>query len=346
VEGIARVADIGAIPGGVPVPHVPDLGLLFSFSLVTGALAVAAIVLVQGAGVAEAAPNPDGTRSNTNRDFVAQGVANVASGMFRGQPVGGSVGQTALNTASGAATRWAAILSGLFVLAILVAFSGAVGKVAMPTLAAVLIYAAIGSLRIGEIRTILRTGATSQVGLITTFVATLFLPITAAVGIGVALSLLLQLNREALDLTLVELVRRPDGRFVERPAPLQLESRRVTMLDVYGSLYYAGARTLEARLPDPAGTRAPVVVLRLRGRSALGATGFSVLAAYADRLADAGGRLFLSGVDPALIEQARRNRRVDVRGTVRAFEATEVIGESTEQAFLEAEAWLAKLDAP
>ena len=45
-------------------PQLPGLGL-FSFSLVTGALAVAAIVLVQGAGVAEAAPNPDGTPSDT-----------------------------------------------------------------------------------------------------------------------------------------------------------------------------------------------------------------------------------------------------------------------------------------
>jgi SulP family sulfate permease len=42
-------------------------------------------------------------------------------------------------------------------LAILVIFSGIVGRVVMPTLAAVLIYAAIGSLRNGAIGTILRT---------------------------------------------------------------------------------------------------------------------------------------------------------------------------------------------
>jgi SulP family sulfate permease len=160
------------------------------------------------------------------------------------------------------------------------------------------------------------------------------------VGIGVALSLLLQLNREALDLSVVELVRRPDGRFAEQPAPERLPSRSVTVLDVYGSLYYAGARTLEAQLPDPAGAVAPVVVLRLRGRTALGATGFSVLAGYARRLDTVGGRLYLSGVDPILMEQARRNRQLDVTGPVRAFAATELIGESTEQAVLDAEAWL------
>ena len=56
-ESVARVGDAGDIPRGIPLPHLPDFRL-FSFSLVTGALAVAAIVLVQGAGVAEAAPNP------------------------------------------------------------------------------------------------------------------------------------------------------------------------------------------------------------------------------------------------------------------------------------------------
>ena len=71
-DSVARVGDSGAIPRGVPLPHLPDLRL-FSFSLVTGALAVAAIVLVQGAGVAEAAPNEDGTASDANRDIIAQG---------------------------------------------------------------------------------------------------------------------------------------------------------------------------------------------------------------------------------------------------------------------------------
>ncbi len=47
----------------------------------------------------------------------------------------------------------------------------------------------------------------------------MFLPVAAAVGIGVALSLLLQLNQEAMDLAMVELVPRDDGRFEERPAP-------------------------------------------------------------------------------------------------------------------------------
>jgi sulfate permease, SulP family len=344
VSSILRVDDVGDIPQGVPVPHLPDFDLLFSVSVMTGALSIAAIVLVQGAGVSEAAPNPGGSMSDPNRDFIAQGAGNVASGLFRGIPVGGSVGQTALNVASGARSRWASIFAGIWMLAILVAFSGIVGRVAMPTLAAVLIYAAIGSIRIGGIETVFRTGRTSQIAIVTTFLATLFLSIPQAVGIGVALSLLLQLNKEALDLAVVELVPRLDGRFDERPAPARLRSRDVTLIDVYGSLYYAGSRTLQVKLPDPAGAESPVVVLRLRGRTALGATAFVVLAAYADRLQEVGGRLFLSGVDPGLFRQLQRARRVDVDGRVHVFEATRVVGESSAEAYRQAQAWLDERD--
>jgi sulfate permease, SulP family len=255
-DSVARVGDAGDIPRGIPVPHLPDLGL-FSVSLVTGALAVAAIVLVQGAGVAEAAPNSDGAPSDINRDIIAQGTANLASGFFRGVVVGGSVGQTALNVSAGGRTRWAAIWSGVWMLVILAIFSGLVRKIAVPTLGAILIFAAISSLQPGEVTTIMRTGLTSRVAVITTFASTLFLPVAAAVGIGVALSLLLQLNQEAMDLAVVELIPRDDGRFEERPPPATLTSHHVTILDVYGSLLYAGARTLEAHLPDPAGARRP-----------------------------------------------------------------------------------------
>jgi SulP family sulfate permease len=338
-DSVPRVSDVGEIPSGLPLPALPHLAD-FSISLLSGAFAVAALVLVQGAGVSEAAPNPDRTRPNPNQDFLAQGVGNLLAGTFRGMPVGGSVGQTALNVAAGAAGRWAAIFSGLWMALLLLLFSGLVGTVVMSTLAAVLIFAALGSFRVGDVRAILRTGRISQIAVIATFAATLLLPVAAAVGIGLVFSLLMQLNQEAIDLRVVELTPRDDGTFVERPAAPRLESRQVVLLDVYGSLFYAGARTLQARLPDPAQAESPAVVLRLRGRVTLGATAFAVLADYAERLAAVSGRLYLSGVDPAVRDQIRRTRTVEQVTGVRIFEADNVIGESSLEAYHAAHRWL------
>jgi SulP family sulfate permease len=213
--------------------------------------------------------------------------------------------------------------------------------VVLSTLAAVLIVAAVRSFRAADVRAILRTGAISRIAVLVTFLATLFLPVAAAVGIGLVLSLLMQLNREADDLRVVRLTPRDDGAFVEQPAPTRLESRQVVLLDVYGSLFYAGARTLQIRLPDPADAERPVVVLRLRGRAMLGSTAFAVLADYATRLVDAGGRLYLTGVDPKVLRQLHRNRAVDKVGGVEIFEASDVVGESSLEGYHAAQRWLA-----
>jgi SulP family sulfate permease len=330
---VARVSDVGNIPKALPVPQLPDFAA-FDLGILTGALAVAAIVMVQGAGVANAAPNQDGSRSDANQDISAQGVANLASGLFSGQPVGGSVGQTALNVAAGARSRWAGIFSGIWMLVILVALSTLVGEVAMPTLAAVLIYAAVGSMKPGEVATVLRSGRTSQIAFVTTFVATLVLPVAAAVGIGVALSLLLQLNQESMDLNVVRLTPDGEGRFAEGPAPRELHDDDIVVLDVYGSLFYAGARTLQLRLPDIGSSQRAAVILRLRGRTTLGATFYSVVGDYARRLAASDGRLYLSGVDDTIADRWERDGLVQRAGSVRLYRATPLVGESTYDAFL------------
>src|SRR5690606_27490750 len=97
--------------------------------------------------------------------------------------------------------------------------------------------------------------------------------------------------------SLVELSERADGQIEEKPAPRELSGDRVTVLDIYGRLFFAGARTLEQILPAvPSDIEHPVVILRLRGQSTLGATLVDVLREYAERLRSVDGRLYITGV--------------------------------------------------
>ncbi len=339
-DTVIRVKDSGAIPTGLPLPQLPAFAALEP-AVIAGAAAVAALVLIQGAGVAEAVPNPDGSTSSTRRDFTAQGVGNLASGFFGGQPVGGSVGQTALNVTAGARTRWAAIWSGLWMVAILLAFSRLVGEVAMPTLAAVLVYAGWGTIRPAEILSVARAGPIPGIAMAATFASVLVLPVAQAVAVGVVASLLLQLNQEALDLRVVRMQRTDDGLVRESPAPRTVGPGDLVVLNVYGSLFFAGARTLQRLLPevqadgDGAG---PVVVLRLRGRTTLGATFLKVVGGYAHALATVNGQLYLSGIDPELAAKWTREQVAARLAEVAIVPATPVLGESTERAIELAEA--------
>lgn len=333
------VRDVGEIPRGIPAPALPSLSAVTP-DVLTGALAVAVVILVQGAGVSQSVPNPDGSPRSTSRDFIAQGAANVASGFFRGLPVGGSHSATALNVAYGARTRWAVVLAGVWMGVIVLIVPGAVSSIAMPALGALLILAGVSSIEPRQIRSIWNTGWPSRVAGIATFQAALLLSIQAAVGIGVVLTALLYVSRSSTDVSVVELVERPDGRIEEREPPKRLPSDRVTVLDVYGHLFYAGARTLERLLPAPQDARNPVVILRLRGLTTAGATLLEVLANYADKLEEVNGRLYLTGLSERVHDQVIRTGKLQLGGPVRAYDATPIRGQSTRKAVTDAQTWL------
>jgi sulfate permease, SulP family len=333
------VRDVGTIPSGIPMPHLPSLSGM-SADVVTGALAVAVIILVQGAGVSQSVPNPDGSRRSMSRDFIAQGAANVASGLFRGLPVGGSLSTTALTVISGSRSRWAAVFAGLWMALLVVVFPGLVSYVVMPALGMLLILASVSTIKPSDALSIWKTGWRSRLAGVTTFLSTLFLPIQAAVGFGVVLSALLYINQSSTDISVVELVKRSDGLIEERKPPQRLVSNKVTVLDVYGYLFYAGARTLQRLLPKPNGAESPVVILRLRGRTHLGATLVEVLSNYADKLRDVNGRLYLTGIGEDAYEQLIRTGKIRLSGPVRLYEATALRYQSTRQAHAEAESWL------
>ena len=338
LDQVSLVRDSGEIPSGLPLPALPPLAA-FTPQVVSGAAAVAIVILVQSVGVSQSVPNPDGSPRDRSRDFVAIGAANLSCGLLQGLPVGGSLSGTALNVLYGGQSRWASVFAGLFMALIVLLVAGAVGRVAMPALGALLILAGWSSIKLGDIQLVARTGWPSWLAGGTTFVSMLFLPIQAAVGFGVVLSAFLYITRASTDISLVELVERDDGRLEERQPPRTLPPGQVTILDVYGNLFYAGARTLEHLLPRPGAAR-PVVVLRLRGLNAPGATLLEVLSGYAGKLAAQGGRLYLSGIAPEVGEQIRHTRRLDLDGPVKIVEATAIRGESTRGALAEAQAWL------
>jgi sulfate permease, SulP family len=340
-ESIETVRDVGEIPSGFPSLFAPSLSYL-TFDVVSGALAISVVILVQGAGVSQSVPNPDGSPRRMSRDFIAQGAANLASGLVRGLPVGGSLSTTALLVLSGAGSRLGSIFAGLWMVAIVLFFTAPVSYVVMPALGALLIYASAKTIKWSNIVSIWAIGWPSILAGGTTFIAMLFLPIQAAVGLGAVLSALLYVYESSNDISVVELRKREDGRIEERNPPKRLAANKVTVLDIYGPLFYAGARTLERLLPEPEEAKNPVVILRLRGRRAIGATLVEVLADYAEKLKAANGRLYLTGVGERAYDQAVQSGKLRLTGPVRAYEVTPIVGDSTREAYSDAQAWLVR----
>jgi SulP family sulfate permease len=336
---VQQVNDVATIPTSLPMPKLPDPSQWPI--LIVDAMAIAVIVMVQGAGVSKAYPNPDGNYPEASRDFIGQGAANIGAGLLQGMPIGGSVSTTALNVSSGARSRWANVFSGLVVVAAVLLFSRAVSLVAMPAMAALLIVAGIQSFKQEEIADVWHTGWGSRSVMTATLGLTLFIPLQWAVFAGVALSVLFYLASSSQEARVVEYVPNPDGTFTEKAPPAVLPSNAITLLQVYGSLFFAGAAHVESALPSAKGTERPVVILRLRFQDSISSTFINILERYAAQLRAQNGRLILTGVSEKVKQQLDRTRTTEeVLGDESIFLATNTLGAASRQAMLAADGWL------
>ncbi len=302
----------GAISVGLPPLVLPDLGLI-SPNLVATAVALTIVILVQVAGVGAAYPNSDGSPNVVTRDFYAQGGSNLASGLVGGIPVGGSVGQTAFNVMAGGRTRWAVILSGLWMLLFVVALGPALSAVPIPALAGLLILAGFGSLKPRLLARTWQTSKSSGAAAVLTMVATLLVPIHIAVLIGVLLSLLLVGINSSASVHLTALEPIGPGRWRRAPVPTDLVPGQITVLDIEGSAVFTSVHRIFVQLPQlPQGapnssTDAPPcgVVLRLRGHLRSNLTFITALEKYAHDIGRSGGLLIVCGLQPELIQRLR-----------------------------------------
>jgi SulP family sulfate permease len=133
-----------------------------------------------------------------------------------------------------------------------------------------------------------------------------------------------------------------DGRFEQIPLPRELENEAVYVFAVDGSLHFAGARMLENQWPklEPH-TRRPVIILELRGRNNIGATLTEVLLAFYEKIEKAGGRFYITELGERSYATLRTQAASENLGGMRILKQEAIIGNSTEQAVIEAQAWLA-----
>jgi SulP family sulfate permease len=335
---VPTVGTLSAIPRELPQLALPQLSLVLSLWL--PALSIAIIGLVQGAGVSQGTPNPDGRYPDVSRDFLGQGAANMATSLVGGLPAGGSVSGTVLVMGAGARSRWANIFVGLFVALIVLLAGPLVERVPMPALAALLIVAGIQGFRMEQAVMVWQAGRISQVSMVVTFIAILVVPLQFAVLFGVALSILLNTVRQSNKVNVTQWVLQPQGFPLEQPPPRHLASHQLTLLHVYGSLAFAAARNLEEMLPKVGDATHTVVAINLRGKSDIGSTFVNVLQRYAQTLNKRNSKLMLVGLDPAVRAQLATTGVLKVIGDENVFLATPQIGEALNQAVAAANAWL------
>ena len=337
---VAVLNDIAEIPKSLPLPMMPDFGAIPV--LLVPALSLAFIGLVQGAGISANFPNADGSYPDAARDFVGQGAANVAAGIFQGMPVGGSMSGTSLVKNAGAKSRLALLIAGVIMAIVILIFGSAVGYIAMPALAGLLMVVGFRTVKPADIKAVWKTGGMQATVMGVTFVLTMLIPLQYAVLVGVGISMILFIINQSNQIVIKRWLIDADGDLREVDAPTDVPADEVIVLQPYGSLFFASAPVFEEQLPNVTDeTHNSVVVLRLRGRSDLGSTFMDVLLHYAEALRIQKSKLMLVSADKDMHSQLEVARVTDAVGSQNIYTSDEWVGRTLKQAYADATEWVA-----
>ena len=338
-DTVTTLRDLGIVPDTLPTPELPLLWLVPT--LIIPAVSLAFVGLVQGAGISANFTNADGSYPDVSRDFVGQGAANVASGVFQGMPVGGSVSASALNKQAGAQSRQSLLFAAVVMAVVIVALGDVVSLVAMPALAGLLMLIGYRTVKPADLRSVWKTGVVQRSVLTATFVLTMLIPLQYAVLVGVALSMTMHAVRQSNQVSIRRRVHDSDGHVIEVDVPAELPSGDVVVLQPYGSLFFAAAPVFEAALPAIGeGSRNVVVILRLRGRSDLGSTFMDVLLRYARALAAVDSQLKIVSANERIIEQLEVTGVTAAIGANNVYPSDDRIGVAMVRAIADATAWV------
>jgi SulP family sulfate permease len=339
---VEDVGDIASIPNALPPLVLPNVAAIPG--LLGGGLAVALVGLAQAAGIAGAVPNPDGSRSNTSRDFVAQGAANLAGGFFGALPTGGSLSRTGVATSAGAQTRWAGIFAGIW-LTLLVVLAGSLAEVIpMPVIGGLVLVIGVELIhgRWADVLLVLRTAPLSAVAMVVTFLATTELPLHQAIVIGAITSLVLYCVKASQSASLVELTPTSDGGWEIGPVPASCPSNEVTVLHHAGVGLFAEVPRIDEEWPRVGDSVNAVVVLSMRSLPDVPSSKvIRALRKWATELATHGGRLVIAGVSPSAEKVLERGGIVDLLGPDGVVPATTRVFGALDEALIRGRRWIA-----
>ena len=184
-----------SMPTGLPSPHLPHMSLGLAREVLPSAFVIAFLAGIEALLSATVADGMTGRRHRSGQELVGMGVANIASAAFGGLPATGAIARTATNIRVGAQTPMAGIFHALFLLLFLLVAGNLLATVPMAALAAVLLMVAWGMSEVDRFIALARTDAGERALLILTFLLTVFVDLTVAIGVGVTLAALFFMQR-------------------------------------------------------------------------------------------------------------------------------------------------------
>ena len=310
--------------------EIGDLRLGQIAALFGSALTLAALLSIDTLKTCVVLDQFTRTRHDSNRELVAQGVANIASSAVGGIPGAGTMGATMVNLSSGAQTRASGVFEGAFALVASLILSTLIAWIPVATLAGILIVIGVRMIDREPMRFVASRATVFDFAVVVAVVVVaLTIGLIAASAVGVALAILLFV-REHIGGSVVRhkvYVNQRSSTWHRPEAEMRILEQKgdqAVIVELQGSLFFGTTQQLYADLEHELHTR-NYVILDLKRVQSVDVTTAHMLNQVRDALFERGAKLILSNVRENLPNG--RNLReflehtgvLDDRETVRIF---------------------------
>ncbi|HJQ17199.1 MAG TPA: SulP family inorganic anion transporter [Allosphingosinicella sp.] len=183
------------MPHGLPTPSLPAFSLAKVQDMAPAAFTIAFLAGIEALLSCVVADGMTGFRHRSNQELVGQGVGNIASALFGGLPATGALARTATNVKAGGRSPVSGMLHAAFLLVFVLFAGGLMAYVPLAALAAILLMIAWGMSEAERFVALLRMPIGERGVLLLTFLLTVLVDLTVAIGVGVTIASLLFMAR-------------------------------------------------------------------------------------------------------------------------------------------------------
>ena len=326
--GDRGIALVGDVPRGFAGLAVPDLGFVLDNMGVIGpaALGLLLIGFSQTAGDARSLAAKHRYRVDINQESVAQGMANVGSGLLQGIPVSTSLSASSLNDESGAKTPVASLTTGVLIILTLIFLAPLFADLPKPVLAALIIDAVVfGMMDVAEMKRLYRVARVDFWIAIAANLGVLGAGVLAGVIIGVVLSVgwlvyvsatpnMPELGRRSGTQVFRSTVEYPDGETYPGLLVMRFDA----------GLHFGSSDALEDRLRELAEEADPAlhtVVIDLEGVNFIDSQGSDKVSQLFDLAEASGIELRLARVKPHVLALLGRDGVIEKLGENKIYDS-------------------------
>ncbi len=307
-----KIPTVGTIPHGFPSFAFLPFDLATLPTLLAPAFTIAMLCAIESLLSAVVADGMTGTKHNSNKELISQGIGNMIVPFFGGIPATGAIARTATNIKNGARTRVAALIHAFVLLLIVLLFADYAQYIPMAALAAILMTVAYMMSEVPHFVRLFSAPLPDVAVLLATYFLTVFVDLTIAVGVGVVLAALLFIKRVSeVPITSLE----ESAKIGSEGSKMLHESVKdipgLVLYDINGPLFFGAASFIQERIPHK---KNEILILRMKYVHVIDATALHALELLIHRAHKNGGKIFLATVQPKVHEALENHGVIELLG--------------------------------